>query len=225
LLEKSEERRAWYEPTHAQRLKTFFEETYWEQVDSCVERLPYLAHLLKKNTPRLRPKPAADEELFSFAQSKGWKERLDPVILSSIDALLNNYEACLTRIRDCRSPVAKMPRAKDIERVLYSRGQEDEYDMDELYALFLGLPPERIANLRREFREQAWHFMDENTKEDFLRQWLPEAEFVLWYDLLCDFRFGGYQVLSDVICDVDDENTASDRRTLFREGIRQFSPL
>lgn len=31
LLEKSEDRRAWYEPTHAQKLKTFFEKTDWEQ--------------------------------------------------------------------------------------------------------------------------------------------------------------------------------------------------
>lgn len=183
-----------------------------------MERLPYLAHLLKKKTPRLRPKPAADAELFTFAQAKDWKERLDPVTLSSVDALLNDYEACLARIRGCHSPVATMQRAKDIERILYSRGQEDEYDVNELYALFQGLPPERITNLRRKLREQAWHFMDENTREDFLRQWLPEAEFVSWYDLLCDFRFGGYRVLGDLICDVDDENTASNRRTLFRES-------
>ena len=59
----------WSRPslTHAQKLKTFFEKADWGQVDFCVERLPYLAHLLKKNTPRLRPKPAADEELFTFA--------------------------------------------------------------------------------------------------------------------------------------------------------------
>lgn len=218
LLEKAEERRAWYEPTHAQKLKTFFEKTDWEQVDSCVERLPYLAHLLKKNTPRLRPKPATDEELFTFAQVKGWKERLDSALLSSIKALLTDYEACLARIRTCRVLVTKMQRIKDIERVLYSRGQEDEYDVDELYALFQGLPPERITNLRRVLREQAWHFMDEDNREEFLRRWLPEAEFVPWYDLLCDFRFSGYRVLGDVVCDVDNENDTSDHRKLFREG-------
>ena len=111
-----------------------------------------------------------------------------------------------------------MQRAKDIERILYSRGQEDEYDVDELYALFQGLPPERITDLRLVLREQAWHFMDEDSREDFLRQWLPETEFASWYDLLCDFHFGGYRVLGDVVSDVDDENAASDHRTLFREG-------
>jgi hypothetical protein len=42
-----------------------------------VERLPYLAFQLRKNTPRIKPKPAADSELFSFAQDADWKERLD----------------------------------------------------------------------------------------------------------------------------------------------------
>ena len=218
LLEKAEERRVWYEPTHAQKLKAFFEKTDWGQVDSCVERLPYLAHLLKKNTPKLRPKPAADEELFTFAQVKGWKERLDPTLLSSFESLLTDYEACLARIRSCRVSVTKMQRAKDIERILYSRGQEDDYDVDELYALFQRLPLEWIADLRRALREQAWHFMDDDTREDFLRQWLPETDFTSWYDLLCDFRFGGYRVLGDVVCDVDDENIASNRKQLIREG-------
>ena len=90
--------------------------------------------------------------------------------------------------------------------------------MDELYALFQRLPPERIANLRRILREQGWHFMDEDIREEFLRQWLPEMELAPWYELLCDFRFGGYRVLGDVVCDVDDENAASDHRKLFRES-------
>ncbi len=218
LLEKAEERRAWYEPTHTQKLKAFFEKADWEQVDSCVERLPYLAYLLKKNTPRLRPKPAADEELFTFAQAAGWKERLDPAVLSSVKALLDDYENCLARIRACRAPLIRMQRAKDIERILYSRGQEDEYDVDELYALFQGLPPERITELRQALRKQTWHFMAEDAREEFLHRWLLEPEFVSWYDLLCDFRFGGYRVLGDIVCDVDDENAASGRRALLREG-------
>ena len=111
-----------------------------------------------------------------------------------------------------------MQRAKDIERILYSRGQEDECDVDELYALFQGLPAERITGLRWALREQTWHFMAEDAREEFLLRWLPEPEFVPWYDLLCDFRFSGYRMLGDVVCDVEDENTASDRRALLREG-------
>ena len=41
LLERAEERRrAWYEPTHRERLETFFAGIDWDQVDSPVERLP-----------------------------------------------------------------------------------------------------------------------------------------------------------------------------------------
>ena len=53
-----ETRRAWYEPTHAARVKAFFKKVDWSKVDSNVERLPYLAQQLKKNTPRIKAKPA-----------------------------------------------------------------------------------------------------------------------------------------------------------------------
>ena len=41
LLERAEERRrAWYEPTHRERLDAFFAGIDWDKVDSPVERLP-----------------------------------------------------------------------------------------------------------------------------------------------------------------------------------------
>ena len=46
--------------------------------------------------------------------------------------------------------------------------------------------------------------------------WLPRCAGL--FDLLSDFRFGGYRVLSDLICDIDDENTTRDRRQSIREG-------
>ena len=49
-----ETRRAWYEPTHATKVKAFFKKVDWNKVDSNVERLPYLAQQLKKNTPRIK---------------------------------------------------------------------------------------------------------------------------------------------------------------------------
>ena len=35
---------------------------------------------------------------------------------------------------------------------------------------------------------------------------------------MADFRFGGYRVLSDLICDIDDENSARNRKQLIRNG-------
>ena len=215
LIEDAEERRAWYEPTHQQKLKAFFDKTDWEQVDSHVERLPYLALQLKKNTPKIKPRPAEDSELFAFAQKSDWKDRLDRKTLSSVSALLKDYEACLSRIRACRVPIKDQQRKRDIERILYSRGQEDIYDADELYALFQQMEPERISELRQMIRAESWHLMDETEREAFLTKRLPEAED--YYDLLSDFRHGGYRILGDLVCDVDDENTARERKYLYRE--------
>ena len=36
--------------------------------------------------------------------------------------------------------------------------------------------------------------------------------------MLCDFRFGGYRILGDLICDIDDENKNQERRRLIRDG-------
>ena len=218
LVEEMETRRAWYEPTHAAKVKTFFKKVDWSKVDSNVERLPYLAQQLKKNTPRIKAKPARDEELFSFAQQPDWKGQLNSDKLAAVDALLRDHDACLSRIRACRVPVKEKKRKSDVERILYARGQEDAYDPDELYALFGSLPPERVSALLHAMREQAWHLMDGDARERFLREWLPEPEFEDIYDLLTDFRLGGYRILGDIVCDMEDENTGREKKQLFRES-------
>ena len=217
LAEEAETRHAWYEPTHAAKVKAFFKKVDWDEVDSNVERLPYLAQQLKKNTPRIKAKPTKDEELFSFAaQQPGWREQLDSDKLAAVAALLQDYDACLSRIRACRVPLKEKKRKSDVERILYARGQEDAYDPDELYALFGSLPPEKVSALRQAMQKQAWHLMDEDARERFLREWLPEFEDI--YDLLTDFRFGGYRILGDIVCDMEDENTGREKKQLFRES-------
>lgn len=217
LVEEAETRRAWYEPTHAAKVKAFFKKVDWDEVDSNVERLPYLAQQLKKNTPRIKAKPTKDEELFSFAaQQPDWREQLDSDKLAAVAMLLQDYDACLSRIRACRVPLKEKKRKSDVERILYARGQEDAYDPDELYALFGSLPPEKVSALRQAMQKQAWHLMDEDARERFLREWLPEFDDI--YDLLTDFRFGGYRILGDIVCDMEDENTGREKKQLFRES-------
>ena len=218
LVEEMETRRAWYEPTHATKVKAFFKKVDWSKVDSNVERLPYLAQQLKKNTPRIKARPAKDEELFSFARQPDWKEQLNSDKLAAVDALLRDHDACLSRIRACRVPMKEKKRKNDVERILYAKGQEDAYDPDELYALFGSLPPEKVSALQQAIREQAWHLMDEDARERFLREWVPEPEFEDVYDLLTDFRFGGYRILGDIVCDMEDENTGREKKQLFRES-------
>lgn len=214
LVERAETRRAWYEPTHRQRLNAFFEKVDWNRVDSNLERLPYLARQLEKNTPSFKFKPAEDSKLFIFAQTPDWKEQLDKGILSRISALLTDYEACLSRIRACRAPIRSKWRKNDMERILYSRGQEDVWDTDELYALLGTLPPERVSEMLEALRQEQWQFLTEEARERFLLTWLPEFESL--FDLLVDFRCGGYRILGDLLCDIYEENTSQDRKQLTR---------
>lgn len=215
LLDSAETRGKWYEPTFQQKRKAFFERTDWSKVDSNLERLPYLAYQLKKNTPKLKPKPAKDSELFVFARERDWKESLDPKILSSVSALLSDYEACLSRIRACRVPVQNKQRKNDIERILFSRGQEDIYDADELYAAFQDISAERITEIRAAIADSKWHFMDSESRFDFLESYLPELN--NYHELFADFRHSGYRILGDLICDIDDENQATDRKKYLRD--------
>ena len=73
------------------------------------------------------------------------------------------------------------------------------------------------SSLREAIRDQSWHLLPADDREAFLYEWLPELEFAEYYDLLSDFRFGGYRILGDLICDIDDENIAAGRKQLLRE--------
>ena len=105
-------------------------------------------------------------------------------------------------------------RKTDIDRILYARGQEEVYDSDELYAFFQQLSSERISTLRKAIVEQQWHLMAEGQRETFLREHLPEA--ACYYDLLTDFRHGGFRMLGDLVCDIDDLESARERKQLRR---------
>ena len=207
---------AWYEPTRKQKLKQFMHSTDWNTVTSNVERLPYLAEMLRKNTPKLRTKPAKDSELFSFAGTPGWKNTLDETILSSVSELIRDYESCLNRIRTCRAPIRQKARQSDIDRILYARGQDEDMDSDTLYAALSETEPERIAMIRRELTARSWHLMGFDERLDFLGEVLPELE--PYFDLFADFRAGGYRIFGDLICDIDDENNATERKELFRDA-------
>ena len=57
--------------------------------------------------------------------------------------------------------------------------------------------------------------MNAEEREQFLAEYLPEA--TDYYDLLTDFRQSGYRILGDLVCDIDDENNALERKQLLRE--------
>lgn len=216
IVDGAEERRKWYEPTPAERLKAYYEKTDWSKVDSNLEKLPYLAYQLEKHTPKRKPRKNKPSDLYTFAEP-GWEKGLDPAILSAVSALAQDYKHCLRRIRASRQPIRERTRQSDIAKILFARCQEDDYDTDTLYALFSALTQEQATELYRAIREKQWHLMSEENREAFLRQYLT-AEFADYFDLLTDFRCSGYRILGDLVCDCMDAYRLEEQKKLHREA-------
>ena len=165
LIEKQNERRSWYEKTYGQQFRELFKNTDWSSVSSNLERLPLYAYELKRNTPKAKEPPAPDNEIFTFAQNPDWKSDLDKKKLNRVSALLDDYEHCLKRIRNSRNRSDIPERKSDIERILFMRGQENDYDTDELYSLFTDFTPGEIEEIYTQMQECKWQFMlPEETK-------------------------------------------------------------
>jgi len=198
------EGREWYEPKQKDKLDKFFESVNWERISSNVEKLPWFARMLKENTPKLRVKPARDEELFSFARKKDWKEKLNPAAMAFTASLISDYENALRRIRISRLEGKDMKRRRDVERILFMRGQENTYTADELYGVLQDLSAEHVARIRQDMRQQNWQLLSRSAREGFLLGVIPYDKQAEYTDVFADFRKGGYRVLGDVICDMDD---------------------
>lgn len=211
----------WYEPTKKEKLKRFFDSVDWENVTSNVERLPYLAKMLEENTPKIKAKPADDAKLFTFAQIDGWQEQLAPEDMEYMKTLIADYEEALTRIRrSWHIGDIKMNRHNDIERILYLRGQENEFTADELYSVFNSFDARWIKEVRSLLTEEQWHLMPPEERERFLGLCLPYGTPQQYHNLFADFRHGGYRIFGDIICDLDDAFTAeeSKKQRLHRKG-------
>ena len=214
LLEDAEARPAWYEDSFAEQMKDYIDGTDWDSVTANVEKLPYYAYMLKKHTPRKVIKPAPASELFTFARHENWKENLELSLFEPIRKLIDTYDSCLRRIRSHKHPTPGNSKRRDIDRILTMRDQENAYDTDSLYALFTGIDAARIKAVRDALRAEQWHFMKPDARLSFLQEYLPEEAFRAYDGLFSDFRMGGYRVLGDIICDIDDANRLADKSKL-----------
>lgn len=218
LQENKDVSTAWYQPSNKKKMKELIETTDWDSVTSNVERMPYLTHKLKENTAPIKQKTIPDSELFYFAVMPDWKDTLDRELLSWMDGLISDYNEALNRIRRSRAPIKTRRRQTDIERILYSRGQELQYSSDSLYSAFADIEADYISVIRENIINEKWHLMEKEERYDFLNRHFTNSDFYRYYDLLCDFRHGGYRLLGDLICDIDDENKSEKRKELHREG-------
>ena len=194
----------WYEDSQRTKIKKFIASVNWDTVTANLERLSYYAYMLEKETKKHIPKPAPDSELFSFTKDPRWKATIDPDLISRIQSLIQDYETAKGRCRYLKHLPKDFKRRSDIDRILFSRGQENIYTSDELYTLFGGGSSEQIRRARFQLSEQNWPLTPPEDRRTVIYAILPchyDAELL---DLFCDFRRGGYRLLGDVICDLDD---------------------
>lgn len=194
----------WYEPTKNVRLNKYFKSIDWSSVSSNLERLPYFAHMLEKETEQAVARPVSDEHLFTFAREPDWKEKLDADILMRVENLIKDYETALQRVRHVKHLSADMKRKNDIYRILFARGQEKTYSADELYSVFDNLTPYQMRKVRLRLEETSWHFVPKEEREHTLYYIFDNTYFSTYTDVFCDFRNGGYRIVGDIICDFDD---------------------
>ena len=116
----------------------------------------------------------------------------------------------------CRAALRRLGLTEYFERILFARGQEELWDTDELYAQLGSLPPERVAEIWAALEDAKWQFLSEEQRMQFLLTWLPEFEHL--FDLFSDFRSSGYRILSNLLCDILQENEQQTKRQLHRPG-------
>ena len=200
----SDEYHKWYEPSKNARLKKYFDSIDWNGISSNLEKLPYLAYMLERETEKVIVRPVSDEQLFAFAQAPDWKETLDPALLNRVASLITDYETALNRVRYIKHISTDMKRKNDIYRILFARGQEKDYTVDELYSVFDGMMPPQIRKARLMLDEIKWHLVPLEERTNTLYTICRTAKLYDYLDIFCDFRNGGYRIVGDIICDLDD---------------------
>ena len=200
----SDEKHKWYEPSKNARLKKYFDSIDWNKVSSNLEKLPYLAYMLERETKAVAVRPVSDEQLFAFAQTPDWKENLDSTLLSRVASLIADYETALSRVRYIKHISTDMKRKSDIYRILFARGQEKDYAVNELYSVFDSMLPQQIRKARLMLDEVKWHLVPPEERTNTLYTICKTGNLYDYLEVFCDFRNGGYRIVGDIICDLDD---------------------
>jgi hypothetical protein len=160
--------------------------------------------MLDKEMLKYKAHPAADDELFTFAQSPNWQESLDQHVFERTKAIIAAYHEAMNRNRFIRHIPKEMKLKNDIERILFARGQENRYSVDELYSAFDDIQPYEIRQARLKLSETNWHLTPYADRLVTTYEIIANAIDLSCRELFCDFRHGGYRILGDIICDLDD---------------------
>jgi len=126
--------------------------------------------MLKDGISKIKAETIPDNKLFNFAAEEGWKEKLDTGILDVVNTLISEYDEVLRRIRVSRADIQTKKRYKDIDRILFSQGKDEDFDADVLYAEFSKISDEYLQKIHEAMIEQNWHLMIKEDREAFLSE-------------------------------------------------------
>ncbi len=219
--------RKWYQPTATKRVKEFIEKTDWSAVSSNLEKLPYYAYMLGAEMEKHKAQPVLDSLLFTFAQHKDWQDHLDRHILDRTKEIIAAYHEALRRLQHFHHISKEMRRKTDIERILYARGQENRYSIDELYHAFDDIQPHQIHQARMKLTEINWHLTPPSERLIATYSIIGGMLDYEYRKLFCDFRHGGYRVLGDIICDLDDlyRSTSTSKSLIHKDDNADLKQL
>ena len=194
----------WYEPSKAKRLKAYFAEVEWDEVTANLERTPFYAHELWKQTACIKSVRADSEALFTFAADPEWREKLDPQIVEHVRSIIADYEEAKRRCESYRHLKPSTSYRKDVQRILFSRDQEDEISVEDLYHGFERCSRREIHDTLEKLRQSDWQFTPEEDRLVALYELFTTSP-PYCRDILCDFRCGGYRILGDILMDLDEQ--------------------
>lgn len=148
--------------------------------------------MLERETEKVIVCPVSDDQLFSFAQTSDWKNTINPEMLTRVANLIKDYETALNRVRHIKHISTDMKRKGDIYRILFARGQEKDYTVDELHSAFDSMLPQQIRKARLILDEVKWHLVPSEERTNILYTICKTGNLYDYLDVFCDFRNGGY---------------------------------
>ncbi len=194
----------WHEPSKAKRLKAFFADIEWDEITANLERTPYYARQLWKQTLCRRPTQADSAELFTFAADPNWKEKLDPETVESVRSVIADYEEAKRRCEAYRHIQPSTNYRKDIQRILFAQDKENEISVDDLYQEFRWIQPGSVRRALAALRESDWQFTPKEERLEMMYAFL-RSKVPFDYEYFCDFHCGGYRILGDILMDLDEQ--------------------
>lgn len=190
----------WYEPTKYKRLQDYFLTKEWDAVTANLERTPLYARELAQQTSFPTAAPADSSELFRFAADPNWRDMLNPTTMEKVKTLIESYEEAKRRCEAIRRLAPSDNCRRDTRRILFARDQEEVVSIDEMYLIFQNCYPYEIRDAYAHFREINWQFTPPEQRAEIALEiigWHPK-----YLDVLCDFRYGGYRILGDILEDI-----------------------